>query len=574
MGWLGQVSWNACGAASLLEICERQRRASILLKRSNPFCACIMSETLAALPDVTPVPLSAAAVVQAYHQRTKHRFEAYAAGPGTLDWDAQPAAFRHYEGVPPIELPLASAEHLTAAPVTPAIPDLASIGALLHLSFGLTAWKTLGPDRWAVRANPSSGNLHPVEAYVLVAGIPVLADGLYHYRPEIHALELRAVHLQPVAAGPVLAIGLSCVMWREAWKYGERAFRYCQLDTGHAQACLDYAAALLGWRMAEQSQVGSHTLAALLGLDRAAEFPGRRAEVSQEEAELLLTVDFTGGATWLDPLALHEAAGTARWQGVASLIDRFPMFRWPVIAEVAAATRRADDSGAAPNPQRIPRVQPASLILRRRSAQRFDPAHVMGRGDFELLLEALRPAAGARIGLLMFVHRVEGLAPGVYFLPRGPVEGGMAERLQARYKLLPLDGLPAADALFSLASADPLELRRVARSLHCHQDIASNACIAFGMLAPFAELVDADPPAYRELYREAGALGQVLYLEAEALGLRGTGIGCFFDDPVHGVAGFDDDAFQTLYHFTIGLPVSDGRVETTPPYPGRKDVLR
>jgi len=133
--------------------------------------------------------------------------------------------------------------------------------------------------------------------------------------------------------------------------------------------------------------------------------------------------------------------------------------------------------------------------------------------------------------------------------------------------LPPVASLPAADSLFSLAPADPLELRRVARSLHCHQDIASNACIAFGMLAPFAALVDADPAAYRDLYREAGVLGQVLYLEAEAMGLRGTGIGCFFDDPVHGVVGLADGQIQTLYHFTVGLPVDDGRIETGPAYP-------
>ena len=45
--------------------------------------------------------------VRAYHARTKHRFEAYAEGPGQLDWDAQPAAFRHYIGAPVLELPLA-----------------------------------------------------------------------------------------------------------------------------------------------------------------------------------------------------------------------------------------------------------------------------------------------------------------------------------------------------------------------------------------------------------------------------------------------------------------------------------
>ncbi|MFD1692778.1 hypothetical protein ACFSHR_18225 [Azotobacter chroococcum] len=37
---------------------------------------------------------------------------------------------------------------------TPLPPDLASLGALLQLSLGLTAWKRYGPDRWAVRANP------------------------------------------------------------------------------------------------------------------------------------------------------------------------------------------------------------------------------------------------------------------------------------------------------------------------------------------------------------------------------------------------------------------------------------
>jgi hypothetical protein len=38
-------------------------------------------------------------------------------------------------------------------------------------------------------------------------------------------------------------------------------------------------------------------------------------------------------------------------------------------------------------------------------------------------------------------------------------------------------------------------------------------------------------------------IGQVLYLEAEAHGLRGTGIGCFFDDAVHDLLGFENNAF-------------------------------
>ncbi len=61
-------------------------------------------------------------------------------------------------------------------------------------------------------------------------------------------------------------------------------------------------------------------------------------------------------------------------------------------------------------------------------------------------------------------------------------------------------------------------------------------------------------------------IGQVLYLEAESLALRGTGIGCFFDDPVHEVFGFSSWQFQSLYHFTVGGAVEDRRLTTLPPY--------
>lgn len=513
---------------------------------------------------MTATSPSAGEVVAAYQRRTKHHFAAFAAGPSTLDWDARPEPFRHYTGAAVIPLPLARPAALAAPPAGPAEADLAALGALLHLSFGLTAWKSLGPDRWALRANPSSGNLHPVEVYVLVAGLPGLADGLYHYLPERHALELRARHPQPFAAGRALAIGLSTVMWREAWKYGERAFRYCQLDTGHAIGALQYAAALLGWRPVEQGRIGTATLAALLGLDRRAEFPGRRADVSHEEAEVLLSLDLGEGLAEADPAGLRAVCAAAGWQGVASEIDRFPMFRWPIIDEVALATRRADECSLAPVVRALPPLQPAALILGRRSAQRFDAGHVMSAAGFARLLETLGADTEARVSLLLFVHRVEGLAPGLYLLPRGPWGGRLADGLVPAGGAPPLRG---AAGLLQLQVVEPVALRRAARSLHCHQDIAANACLAFGMLAPVEPLVAAAAAAYRDLLREAGVLGQMLYLEAEAMGLRGTGIGCFFDDPVHEAAGIDAACFQTLYHFTIGQPVDDSRIETTPAYP-------
>ncbi|MCB0239737.1 MAG: nitroreductase family protein, partial [Anaerolineae bacterium] len=82
------------------------------------------------------------------------------------------------------------------------------------------------------------------------------------------------------------------------------------------------------------------------------------------------------------------------------------------------------------------------------------------------------------------------------------------------------------------------------------------------------------PWFYRRLHWEAGAIGQMLYLEAEAAGLRATGIGCFFDDSMHQVlglpgyrtAGQPSLRYQTVYHFTVGGPVEDTRLRTLPAY--------
>jgi hypothetical protein len=100
--------------------------------------------------------------------------------------------------------------------------------------------------------------------------------------------------------------------------------------------------------------------------------------------------------------------------------------------------------------------------------------------------------------------------------------------------------------------------------MHCHQDIAANACFALGMLAEYDGVIAYNPAAYRDMHREAGLIGQVLYLQAEMVGLRGTGIGCFFDDPIHELLGLSDETFQTIYHFTVGLALDDTRIENIP----------
>jgi hypothetical protein len=128
----------------------------------------------------------------------------------------------------------------------------------------------------------------------------------------------------------------------------------------------------------------------------------------------------------------------------------------------------------------------------------------------------------------------------------------------------PAPGCPSDLSLYWLFQGDA---QRLAAQVSCHQGIAGDSAFSLGMLAEFeGRLREGGAWWYPRLFWEAGLVGQVLYLEAEAAGVRGTGIGCFFDDPVHEIVGIKDLSVQSLYHFTIGGPMDDERLMTLPPY--------
>jgi len=534
--------------------------------------------------------------LRAYHARTKHRFEAFAEGPGQLDWDAQPAPFRHYPGAPVCELPLSADRfdrcygQLPEKPENAVAPDIASLGALFELSFAISAWKSWGPSRWALRCNPSSGNLHPVEAWLLTGGLPGVADGVHHYDPEQHVLEGRAL-TAPTGDSPWLAVALSSVMWREAWKYGERAFRYCQLDVGHAVGALAYAAALLGWEVRPLAIAGDD-LGHLLGLDRPDDFPpSRYAFTENEEAEILLAIHAPGLGAVPSLEQLRQRLAGVAWQGQPSRIDPSPGYRWPVVDQAAVFSRFLRSTAEKPEFPALPALIPhpttagaTQLIRQRRSGQRFDPKCSLPKAAFYRLLDAVLPRpqvpfaaqeASPRIHLLLFVLRVDGLSPGLYLLPRTPAAADeLTAAMRAHFGALRrVDDAPPQLGLILLTELGLQEMQRLARSLSCHQDIASTSAFSLGMLGEF-DAATGDGYGYRELLREAGLIGQVLYLEAEAAGVRGTGIGCFFDDPVHASCGLAGTRWQSVYHFTVGTPVTDARIETSPPYPQRTQEQR
>jgi hypothetical protein len=168
------------------------------------------------------------------------------------------------------------------------------------------------------------------------------------------------------------------------------------------------------------------------------------------------------------------------------------------------------------------------------------------------------------INLVLFVHRVEGLKPGLYTLVRNPDTFAEFKTAISReqFEWQRIDDCPEHLPLYSLVNANGQNL---ATSLACHQGIAGQSCFSIAMIADCAPIETANWH-YRRLYWEAGMIGQVLYLEAEAADIQGTGIGCYFDDSVHEVLGISDKRWQSLYHFTVGGGIRDARIQTIPPY--------
>jgi SagB-type dehydrogenase family enzyme len=536
-----------------------------------------------------PADPDAVDAIIAYHDRTKHHPERYARGPGGLDWATQPDPFRRFNGSPVLKLPLAVRDDtpiaailfgVGAAPPRPFTLD--TLGLFFELSMGLSARKEIPGMSWYLRMNPSSGNLHPTEAYAVLPAREWLPGGagVYHYAPLAHALEQRARRspgARPDAAG--FCVGLTSITWREAWKYGERAFRYCQHDVGHALAALHYAAAALGWRVELLPEWDDAQLARLLGLDRPEDF----ADAERETPELLIRVMVN---TTAEPAPSPIADAPVEWFGRANRLSRSHV-GWPVIDEAIAVSERKapltdQRVGSIIWPPPAPPVCARSsgqLIRQRRSAVNFDGVTTITREKFLAILDTTLPRASAppfdawpfppRLHLVLFVHRVTGLEPGMYLWLRAPTD---EETLRHAFR-----SVSDWEVLADLASTVPLrrlgrgDLRDFARTLSCQQDIAADGVFSLGMLARFEPVLrERGAAAWRELFWESGMIGQALYLAAEAAGVRGTGIGCYFDDVLHRALGLTGHDWQSLYHFTIGAPVEDLRLRTAPPYEHRE----
>jgi len=539
--------------------------------------------------------------VYEYHDRTKHHLHQHARSLGYMDWDSQPDPFRHYEQTltlpldhPPVtETP--TYDSLFSSPLRKSAHlNRTSISRLFYESLAISAWKQAGGNRWSLRVNPSSGDLHPTESYFIAGPIDDLNEGptVFHYSPFKHALEhrvtLRSEEWYEIGRNmppEFLLVALTSIYWRESWKYGERAYRYCHHDVGHAIATVTFAAAALGWQTKLIHSISDDELATLLGLHL-------QEGVEAEHRDCLLAIfpadkndSITEPTLNLSPAVLKRL-NECEFEGSPNTLSN-SHHAWPII-DTVAATCRADGGYSLDAKQdetteakiintfvKDRLISARKIIRERRSAVSLDGSTSIIKETFYTMMAHVTPHPSnkitdalswpARISLAIFVHRVEGLPSGLYLLVRDPGhEPSLRKALRADFHWVKPKDCPESISLYLLAK---LDARDTAQVICCHQDIAADGAFALGMLAAFdISLKLYGAPIYPRLFWETGLIGQILYLEAEAAGIRSTGIGCFFDDAMHDVLGIHDHTWQSLYHFTVGGPVEDRRIQTLPSY--------
>ncbi len=524
-------------------------------------------------------------IVFEYHERTKHSFQRFSASLDYLDWNNQPYPFRIFQGTTQFELKVSNQipallyHELYNLNRQPNPFSISLISELLYHSLAISAWKNYLGNSWALRVNPSSGNLHPTEGYLILPAMKELATqpGVFHYNPSKHSLELRVEFaesdwqqlVKPFPSNSFF-IGLSSIHWREAWKYGERAYRYCQINIGHAMAAIRYACSLLGWHCCLVDSMLDQELAKILGIDRFDEFQPNE----YESPDLLLVISPTKISQSTNiPIEIIENIATANWNGKANKLSQ-GHYIWEVIDRVTKASLKQENQTFIPKKSSTLSSLPsnilaATIIRQRRSAVAMDGTTSISSALFFDMLKHLVPALcsvpwdvipwNAMIHLGIFVHRVDGIKPGLYILVRDQEKKSFLQQVMKPefvWSSLEKCELP----LFLLEERDTQE---EVIAISCSQAIAGNGVFSCAMLAEFSNPIETyGSHWYRQLFWETGMIGQILYLEAESKGIRGTGIGCFLDDPVHEIFGIKDYTLQSLYHFTVGGAVDDQRLTT------------
>jgi SagB-type dehydrogenase family enzyme len=480
-----------------------------------------------------------------------------------LDPANRPAPFKRYADRPVEALPTDFGRSGEAAAVVlsgrvhrePVTLDARVLAPLLFLTGGVTRVSEPrggGEPTW-FRAAMSAGNLHPVEVYVVCAGLGEVPAGVHHFAPlEVGLTTLRegdhrdllaaATGAPEVAAAPCSLV-LTGVPFRTAWKYGERGYRHLFWDAGSMLGNLLALAEAFG--LSARVYVGfvDRVIAELVGVDGVEEMPLAVVTIGHSDNRAPAVADGKH-VTRLDLTTAPVAPRPLRFPLIEDAHDDGCL----TDANAVAAWRAAAASLGLPTPGELEipadvRTEPLDdVILRRGSTRLMRPDPVPP----ELLTwgigVAARPVPGdftaaghTLVQHFLAVHAVEDVEPGAYRWRAGLLEQRHPGDYRAVTAHLCLDQPLGGDAAFTAFHAADLD----------------------GVLATLGSR------GYRAAQLEAGIAAERLALAAFTLGDGATGL-TFYDELV---SQFFATHTQCLLVTAVGVPAYRNRAGGRPGAP-------
>ena len=486
-----------------------------------------------------------------FHELTKHR--RYRRLGGRMDPANRPLPFKVYTGLEllPFHRPWAPLDQQATealagrGPLESRQPTRADVERICHFSNGVLRWREvpwLPGGRMAFRAAPCTGALYHIELYLACAELEGLPAGLYHYcardsgfrclRPGDWRGPLAEAAASEAATidAPALLL-VTSTFWRNAWKYGPRAYRHTYWDGGVVIA--NALAAAHALELPAKVVTGF--------VDAAV---NRLIDVDPDAEAAVAMVALGCGASTPPAVAAPQPLGLAT-EPLSAFQERFDL-----IPAAHAATsfgdpgqvlawRRAGEATPSPEPIRTSHGQHGGpsledAIIRRRSTRRFAVTPIKQEQLIDVLDCALAPVpSDAGIGpgsVHIALNGVEGLGSGTY-----RVDGGRITLIRS---------WPEAD------------IRVAAMQMSLVQELAADAAVNVCFLADLDSVLDRlGDRGWRAAHMGAAIAGGRLEVAAQALGLGATGL-TFFDDEVTDLFGLDGRSTGVCYLAAVGVPAS------------------
>lgn len=501
-------------------------------------------------------------LAQHYHERTKYDPATLHTKSQPLDWSRQPVPFKEYK----IGIPFGLQSYLEERPEH--ITDLDDqfwhrLSRFFFFGYGITGILPTEAGPHFFRTAPSAGGLYPSELYLISRGTQHLPAGLYNYQARQHTLmhywenevwnSLRdACFWHPALEGSQLALVVTTVFERSAWRYQDRAYRRVLLDSGHLLGNLELAGSLQDFRPHLITGFADQALNNLLYLDdqqEAAIAVLPLADLKQLNQHLPLFQTSIPGEVnhhygkhipdgqLLDQL--HQATQIPTsdrkipWQRPEVPLARPDKYNFPFCLKVETRS----------NPivwgQGLTGLE--ETLIKRRSTRSYNGGELQLNELKALLDFTYHPQHYIdqhldhspdycdvnSVETFIAVSGVQGLEEGCYYYAPH-----LQELRQIRFK----------------------NFRHELHFLCLGQDLGRDAAAVVFHTADLSRSIDQwGDRAYRYLHLDAGHLGQRLNLAAVRMGIGVSGIAGFFDDRVNETLGIPIDE-AVLYITTLGRP--------------------